>query len=84
MIYSSKNLSIVGLFAFAAFSPNNVDALAPIGCKTVYYGASWPGVTDGGSQCDAVVAELNKFDGISGLYCVSERVLQMHSGVLSS
>ena len=74
MIYSSKNLSIAGLFAFAAFSPNNVEALPQISCETNRYGDSYIYVSVT-SQCKAVVAELNKFDGISGMKCVSERVL---------
>lgn len=74
MIYSSKNLSIAGLFAFAAFSPNNVEALPQIECRTNYY--SFLHVPAGRSQCDAVVAELNKLDGID-LICVSGRVLHV-------
>lgn len=77
MIYSSTNLSIAGLFAFAAFSPNNVDA---IGCKSYTQGSFLSGY----SSCEANVAVMNKFDGISGLRCVSERVLQMHRGVRAS
>lgn len=61
MIYSSKNLSIAGLFAFAAFSPNNVDALPEIKCYSSGSGLYVPGHYSYGN---AVMAEMNKVDGI--------------------
>ena len=57
------------LFACAAFGPNNVEALAPIGCVTnryMSYKYAIFNVAAGSAECKAVAAGLDKAVGSSG------------------